>query len=80
MHVKPDVGGSGLTRLDASIVFETLAMGCVSTAAYISIHNMCAWMIDAFGSEEQRRQFLPDLVGMKVHLSASAPRALHRTA
>lgn len=46
IYCKPDHGGTGLTRLDASIIFEALAQGCVSTSAYISIHNMCAWMID----------------------------------
>src|SRR3989440_11889161 len=51
IYVKEDVGGSALTRLDATIIFEELAQGCVSTAAYISIHNMAAWMIDAFGGE-----------------------------
>jgi alkylation response protein AidB-like acyl-CoA dehydrogenase len=43
-------GGSALSRLDAALIFEELAQGCTSTAAYISIHNMAAWMIDAFGS------------------------------
>jgi isobutyryl-CoA dehydrogenase len=46
IYCKPDFGGTGLTRLDASVIFEALSEGCVSTAAYISIHNMCAWMID----------------------------------
>ncbi len=46
--IKEDVGGSALTRLDAALIFEELAQGCTSTAAYISIHNMAAWMIDAF--------------------------------
>jgi alkylation response protein AidB-like acyl-CoA dehydrogenase len=50
IYVKDDVGGSALSRLDATIIFEELAQGCTSTAAYISIHNMAAWMIDAFGS------------------------------
>src|SRR5206468_2067624 len=45
-------GGSGLTRRDAAIVFEELSAACISTAAYISIHNMVGWMIDSFGSEE----------------------------
>ena len=48
IYVKEDVGGSALTRLDAALIFEELAQGCTSTAAYISIHNMAAWMIDAF--------------------------------
>lgn len=65
IYVKEDVGGSGLSRLDATIIFEELAQGCTSTAAYISIHNMAAWMIDAFGSDEQRRKFLPKLCSME---------------
>lgn len=64
IYVREDVGGSGLSRLDAAIIFEELAAACPSTAAYISIHNMVAWMIDRFGSEEQRQQWLPDLVSM----------------
>src|SRR6185312_2498612 len=63
--VKDDVGGSALTRLDAALIFEGLAQGCTSTAAYISIHNMAAWMIDAFGGSEQRQKFLPKLCTME---------------
>jgi alkylation response protein AidB-like acyl-CoA dehydrogenase len=65
IYVGEDVGGSGLTRLDAAIIFEELAAACPSTAAYISIHNMAAWMIDRFGNEEQRRRFLPKLTSME---------------
>jgi Acyl-CoA dehydrogenases len=65
IYVSEDVGGSGLGRLDAAIIFEELASGCTSTAAYISIHNMAAWMIDRFGNEEQRRRFLPKLCSME---------------
>src|ERR1700730_11649983 len=61
IYVRDDVGGSGLTRLDSALIFEELATGCVSTAAYLSIHNMAAWMIDRFGSDDQRRRFLPQL-------------------
>ena len=61
IYVKEDVGGSALNRLDAALIFEELAQGCTSTAAYISIHNMVAWMIDAFGGPEQRAKFLPKL-------------------
>ena len=64
IYVQDDVGGSALSRLDAAIIFEELAAGCTSTAAYISIHNMSCWMIDAFGNDDQRRQFLPDLTSM----------------
>ncbi len=65
IYVKEDVGGSALTRLDAAIIFEELAQGCTSTAAYISIHNMVAWMIDAYGSEELRQKHLPKLCTME---------------
>jgi alkylation response protein AidB-like acyl-CoA dehydrogenase len=63
--VKEDVGGSALSRLDAALIFEELAQGCTSTAAYISIHNMAAWMIDAFGGAEVRKTFLPKLCTMQ---------------
>ena len=65
VYVKDDVGGSALSRLDATVIFEELAAGCTSTAAYISIHNMAAWMIDRFGSDAQRRAFLPKLMSME---------------
>jgi hypothetical protein len=64
IYVGADVGGSALSRLDATLIFEQLAQGCTSTAAYISIHNMVAWMIDAYGSTELRQRFLPDLCSM----------------
>lgn len=66
IYVKDDVGGSALTRSDAAVIFEELAKGCTSTAAFISIHNMAAWMIDAFGSDEQRRRWLPKLCTMET--------------
>lgn len=62
--MKEDVGGTGLTRLDGAIIFESLATGCVGTAAYMTIHNMVCWMIDSFGNEGQRSKFLPPLVSM----------------
>jgi alkylation response protein AidB-like acyl-CoA dehydrogenase len=69
MYVRDDIGGTGLTRKDAAVVFEALATGCVSTTAYITIHNMCAWMIDAFGNQEQREKYLPKLVTMESFAS-----------
>lgn len=66
VFVREDVGGSNLSRVDGSIVFEALASGCTSTTAYLTIHNMCAWMIDQFANDEQRHQWLPDLVSMEV--------------
>jgi alkylation response protein AidB-like acyl-CoA dehydrogenase len=65
IYVKDDVGGSALSRLDATIIFEELAEGCTSTAAYISIHNMSAWMIDAFGHQALRKKLLPKLCSME---------------
>jgi alkylation response protein AidB-like acyl-CoA dehydrogenase len=64
IYVSEDFGGSGLSRLAAALIFEALATGCPTVAAYISIHNMVAWMIDAFGSDEQRHQWLPKLCRM----------------
>ncbi|CAL8981395.1 Acryloyl-CoA reductase (NADH) [Rhodoplanes serenus] len=64
IYVREDVGGSGLGRLDAALIFEELAAACPSTAAYLSIHNMVTWMIDRFGSDEQRRTWIPRLVSM----------------
>ena len=65
IYVRDDVGGSALNRLDAALIFEELAQGCTSTAAYLSIHNMVAWMIDRFGNEAQRARFLPKLMTME---------------
>jgi alkylation response protein AidB-like acyl-CoA dehydrogenase len=66
IYVKEDVGGSALGRLDASLVFEALSYGDVSTAAFLSIHNMASWMIDRFGSEALRRKYLPRLTTMEL--------------
>jgi butyryl-CoA dehydrogenase len=66
IYAAEDVGGSGLSRLDAVLIFEALASGCPTVAAYISIHNMVAWMIDAYGSDEQRQKWLPALCKMEL--------------
>lgn len=65
LYCKEDFGGTGLGRLDAAIIFEQLATGCPSTTAYISIHNMVAWMIDSFGSDDMRGKFIPKLATME---------------
>ncbi|CRK50032.1 Acyl-CoA dehydrogenase [Rhodococcus sp. RD6.2] len=65
IYIREDVGGSGLRRLDSVRIFEQLATGDPSIAAYISIHNMVAWMIDTYGTDEQRHQWLPDLCSME---------------
>lgn len=64
IYVRDDIGGSGMTRLDAALIFEALATGCPTVSAFLSIHNMVAWMIDSFGREDQRQQFLPGLISM----------------
>jgi alkylation response protein AidB-like acyl-CoA dehydrogenase len=64
VYVSPSSGGSGLSRVDAAIIFEELARACPSTAAYLSIHNMVVWMIDQYGSEQQKQQWLPALLSM----------------
>lgn len=65
IFTREDVGGSGLGRLEAALIFEELSRGCVATAAFLSIHNMCARMIDNFGSEAQRQRFLPTMMTME---------------
>ncbi|KAB2669360.1 isobutyryl-CoA dehydrogenase [Brucella intermedia] len=65
IYVREDVGGSALKRLDAVLIFEALATACPSFSAFVSIHNMAAWMIDTFGNEEQRQRFLPKLTSME---------------
>jgi alkylation response protein AidB-like acyl-CoA dehydrogenase len=57
--------GTGLSRLEASVIFEALATGCVPTSAYLSIHNMCTWIIDEFGNQQQRDQYIPGLISMQ---------------
>ena len=66
IYCRDDVGGSGLRRLDGVRIFEQLAIADPTTAAFLSIHNMCAWMIDTFGTEEQRKAWIPRLAPMDV--------------
>jgi len=65
VYTRPDYGGTGLSRLEASVVFEALSQGCVSTTAYITIHNMVCWMIDKFGNEAQRSKWVPLMASME---------------
>uniref|UniRef100_X1Z8J0 Isobutyryl-CoA dehydrogenase, mitochondrial n=1 Tax=Capitella teleta TaxID=283909 RepID=X1Z8J0_CAPTE len=64
MYASDLYGGTGLSRMDGSVIFEALSQGCSSTAAYISIHNMCAWLVDTFGNAEQRTKWIPPLASM----------------
>jgi alkylation response protein AidB-like acyl-CoA dehydrogenase len=66
IYVSEENGGSGMTRLDAALIFEALATGCPSTAAYLSIHNMVAWMIDRFGAQGLKARYLPRLASMEL--------------
>lgn len=69
IYISPQYGGSGLGRLEASLIFEELATACPSTAAYLSVHNMVSWMIDAFGNDEQRQKWIPRLMTMELFSS-----------
>ncbi|WP_207642743.1 MULTISPECIES: acyl-CoA dehydrogenase family protein [Actibacterium] len=64
IYTRDDVGGSGLGRVDSVMIFEALAKGCPTIAAYISIHNMCCWMIDTYGTGDQRAAWCPKLATM----------------
>src|ERR1700731_4054474 len=66
IYCRDDVGGSALRRLDGVRIFEQLAMACPTIAAFLSIHNVCAWMIDAVGTQEQRKNWVPRLASMDV--------------
>ena len=69
LYVSEENGGAGLGRLDATLVFEALSMACPSVAAFLSIHNMCAKMIDSFASPELRDRVLPGAASLRTVLS-----------
>jgi alkylation response protein AidB-like acyl-CoA dehydrogenase len=69
LYVSEDAGGSGLSRLDATLVFEALSMACPSVAAFLSIHNMCAKMLDSFASDELKARIMDDVLSMNTVLS-----------
>lgn len=69
LNVSEDSGGTGLSRLDASLVFEALSHACPSVAAFLSIHNMCATMIDKFGSDELKAEIMEKVLSMETVLS-----------
>ncbi len=62
IYTPPEHGGLGLSRLDAAIIFEQLAMGCTATTAFMTIHNMATWMITSFAKTEVAQQFSADLI------------------
>ncbi|VTQ12846.1 acyl-CoA dehydrogenase [Pseudomonas aeruginosa] len=63
LYIAEEDGGLGLSRLSTSLIFEQLAAGCVATTAYISIHNMAAWMLASFGDAALKKAWLPGLIG-----------------
>ena len=69
LYVSEEAGGSGLSRLDATLVFEALSMACPSVAAFLSIHNMCAKMLDSFASDELKGRIMEDVLSMNTVLS-----------
>lgn len=66
IYVSEEYGGCGLGRLEASLIFEALSTGCAGSSAYISIHNMVAWMIDSYGNKEQKDKYLNKLTSMEL--------------
>ncbi|WP_299983508.1 acyl-CoA dehydrogenase family protein [uncultured Ruegeria sp.] len=69
LYVSEESGGSGLSRLDATLVFEALSMACPSVAAFLSIHNMCAKMLDSFASDELKSRIMPRILSLETVLS-----------
>jgi alkylation response protein AidB-like acyl-CoA dehydrogenase len=69
LYVSEEGGGSGLSRLDATLVFEALSMACPSVAAFLSIHNMCAKMLDTFASDEMKARVMPNVLTLNTMLS-----------
>ena len=65
IYVAEEFGGTGLSRLDATLIFEALAMACPSVGSFLSIHNMCGGMIDKFGSDASKARWLPELCRME---------------
>jgi alkylation response protein AidB-like acyl-CoA dehydrogenase len=65
IYVSEESGGIGLGRLESALIFEAMSYGCPSTSAFISIHNMAAWMIDRFGSATVKQKYLPSMIGME---------------
>ena len=66
IYVREENGGSGMTRLDAALIFEALSTGCPCVASFLSIHNMVAWVVDRFGSAELQERYLPRLASMEL--------------
>ena len=74
IYVSEEYGGSGLSRLDATLIFEALAMACPAVGSFLSIHNMVGGMIDKFGSTQNKEMFLPDLCSFCLLYTSPSPR------
>ena len=66
MYCSNENGGSGLSRLETSLIFEALSKGCVSFSVYLSVHNMVAWILDTFASPELQSKYLPRLIDYEL--------------
>ena len=66
IYISPEMGGSGLGRLEAALIMEAMAYGCPATSAFVSIHNMASWMIDRFGGDAIKARYLPSLITMET--------------
>ncbi|MDT5337298.1 MAG: hypothetical protein QOD90_2803 [Mycobacterium sp.] len=66
IYCQEDAGGSGLRRLDGVRIFEQMAAACPTLSAFLSIHNMCTWMVDTYGTDEQRKKLVPRLASMEL--------------
>ncbi|KAH6576870.1 hypothetical protein BASA62_001155 [Batrachochytrium salamandrivorans] len=66
VYCKEEYGGTGLGRLDSTVIFEALGTGCVSTSTYLTLHNTCAFIIDEYGSKEMREKFIPIMAQMDL--------------
>jgi len=69
IYVEDEYGGCGLSRVEASLIFEALATGCVGSSAYLSIHNMCAWMLDEFGDDQIKEKYLKQMTNFDLSSS-----------
>ena len=66
IYCKSDYGGSELSRFETTLIFEALAKGCVSFSVYVSVHNMVAWILDTFASEELKAKYLPKMFAFEL--------------
>jgi alkylation response protein AidB-like acyl-CoA dehydrogenase len=66
IYIPENQGGTGFGRMEAALIFEALSTGCVSTASFLTIHNMASWMVASFGTDAQRARWMPKLSSMEL--------------